>query len=320
MTLFHIIWYDILPLFAFMGCGWFLDSRFKIDLPTYSRLNVYVILPCFIFYSLYRAELSPDGLLLIPAAILLMVLLYIVSAIAGPHLTYNRRQVSDFEAVSTFSNFGNIGIAIVMMVYSHMPFLVDGKAVYLKEAMGSMALLMILMNLAVNTFGAAMIRSDKSSLIDILSYLGKMPSLYAALLAVLVRWVGISIEGTFIQSVLGHMDGAFLVLIMVTVGVELHRTHFTKPDTYTIGAAFIKLILSPLLAWAILLFLPGLSLISRQVFFLASAIPSSMSLIIYGAEFKKKSDHLNQAIIFNFFVSIITVTAAIYLMPVLFPM
>ena len=50
MILFSILWNDILPLFVFIGAGWFLDSKFKIDISTYSKLTILVVLPCFIFY------------------------------------------------------------------------------------------------------------------------------------------------------------------------------------------------------------------------------------------------------------------------------
>ena len=42
MILLQILWDAILPLFAFIGAGVFLDSKFKIDISTYSRLTIWV--------------------------------------------------------------------------------------------------------------------------------------------------------------------------------------------------------------------------------------------------------------------------------------
>ena len=45
MMFLQILMNDILPLLIFIGIGFVLDSRFKIDLNTYNKLTVYVILP-----------------------------------------------------------------------------------------------------------------------------------------------------------------------------------------------------------------------------------------------------------------------------------
>ena len=71
MILFSILWNDILPLFVFIGAGWFLDSKFKIDISTYSKLTILVVLPCFIFYSLYGYRGSGMEMAAVAAAVLL---------------------------------------------------------------------------------------------------------------------------------------------------------------------------------------------------------------------------------------------------------
>lgn len=76
----------------------------------------------------------------------------------------------------------------------------------------------------------------------------KAPVLYAALLAVLIRVSGFSLEGTFVYPVLHHFTGAFIVLVTITIGVQLHRTHRVRLNGFMAAAATLKLILSPLLA------------------------------------------------------------------------
>lgn len=78
---FSILWNDILPLFVFIGAGWFLDSRFKIDIATYSRLTVMVVLPCFIFSSMYQYQGSGADMAVIPAAMILLLLMYLLSGV-----------------------------------------------------------------------------------------------------------------------------------------------------------------------------------------------------------------------------------------------
>lgn len=321
MILLSILWNDILPLFVFIGAGWFLDSKFKIHISTYSRLTVMVVLPCFIFFSLYQYSGGSGELMAALAAILLLVLQYLLSTGTGKLLHLGNREGA-FRAVSSFSNSGHIGAALVMLIYTHPPFAEGSSHPYVAEALGTMAVLMIVMNMAVNVLGAALIRSGGASFSDFLRYLLKMPALYAAILAVLVRMAGIPLEHTFLWPVLQHFNGAFIVLITVTIGLELHRSHLRKPDGAMAAAAILKLLVSPLLALGIMAlfsaFLP-VSPVAKQVFFLYAAIPSSMALIIYSVEYKNHPDFVTGSVLFNTVAGALTVTGAIYLSRILFP-
>ena len=317
MVLLEIIWNDILPLFAFIGCGWFLDSKFKIDIGTYSKLTVYVILPGFIFFNLYKYQPSPQDLAMVPAALLLLVLMYLISMICARK--FGKENAFDFCAVSTFSNSGHLGAALAMMIFSHAPFLMDGKPAYLNEAMGIMSILMVCMNIAVNTLGAAMVRHNHDNAVHMISILCKTPALYGALLAFLVRFLDLKLEGTFIYPVLYHFDGAFLVLITITVGLQLHRTHHFIPNGFILASSLLKLIVSPILAYVILLGFGTFSPVASQVFLIYAAIPSSITLVIYGIEYQKQPGLLVQSVIFNTIAGILTVPAVIYLCRILFP-
>ena len=249
------------------------------------------------------------------------MLQYLLSAGAGKLLHLGNREGA-FRAVSSFSNSGHIGAALVMLIYTHPPFAEGSSHPYVAEALGTMAVLMIVMNMAVNVLGAALIRSGGASFSDFLRYLLKMPALYAALLAVLVRMAGIPLEHTFLWPVLQHFNGAFIVLITVTIGLELHRSHLRKPDGAMAAAAILKLLVSPLLALGIMALFSALlpvSPVAKQVFFLYAAIPSSMALIIYSVEYKNHPDFVTGSVLFNTVAGALTVTGAIYLSRILFP-
>ena len=323
MILFSILWNDILPLFVFIGAGWFLDSKLKLDISTYSKLTILVVLPCFIFYSLYGYRGSSMEMAAVAAAVLLLLVQFLLSGGLGRLLHLQKGKFDEFRAVSTFSNSGHIGAALIMLIYSHPPFAEGNSHPYLAEALGTMAVLMIVMNMAVNVFGAALIRSRGASVSEFFRYLLKMPALYAALLAVLVRAADIPLEHTFLWPVLQHFNGAFIVLITVTIGIELHRSRLQKPGAAQLASGLMKLIAAPFLAWWILLLFSSfmdMSPVMKQVFFLYAAIPSSMALIIYSVEYDNHPDFVTQSVLFNTVVGAFTVTAAIYLSRVLFPL
>ena len=139
MILLQILWDDILPLFAFIGAGVFLDSKFKIDISTYSRLTIWVVLPCFIFYTMYRYHFESDDLLMIPAVLILLAVMYFLSMGMAHMFHLGGAEKGAFEAVSSFSNAGHIGAALAVMIFTHPPFATEaGSAPHLAEAMGTM--------------------------------------------------------------------------------------------------------------------------------------------------------------------------------------
>lgn len=321
MKLLSILWNDILPLFAFMGAGWYLDYRFKIDISTYTKLTVWVAFPVFMFSIFYQYEAVGMEYLLVPMAAVMLFVQYLLSGAVGRMLHLPTGENHIFQAMSTFSNSGNIGIALIMMIYTHPPFS-EGGAVYLPGALGTMAILMIVMNVAVNVFGAASIRSRGTSLMEYLSYLVRMPALYGILLAILLRAGNISLTHTFLWPVIEHLDGAFIVLIMVTVGVQLHRTVMKKPDRNILMTSVLKLLGAPALAFLLIKgaeMAGGLSPLEAQVFFIYSAIPSSVSLIIYSVEYDNHKDFVTRSVFCNTLLGIFTVTGAIWLARLLFP-
>lgn len=319
MVLFQILWNDILPLFAFIGMGWFLDSKFKIDVNTYNKLTLYVVLPCFIFYSIYLYEPSGADWLLIPAAVVLLMAMYLISRFAGAALGVPSDQEDLFRAVSTFGNSGHIGAALILMIYSHAPFVSGSDAPYLADARGAIAILMILMNLSINTFGAALLGSKGLPMKAFIKFMLHMPAAWAAAAAVLVRMANVHLEGTFLWPVMLHFSGAFLVLITISIGVQLNRTSLTKPSKFIWGSAILKLIASPLLALWIIYVLGGMSPVTSQVFFIFAAIPSSITIVMYASEYDVYPSLATRSVLFNTVLGIATMTAVIYLARVLFP-
>lgn len=285
MELFSILANDILPLLFFLGAGYALDAKFKPDLNTYNKLVIYIVLPSFIFYGLVQYTPSASSLYLAAAAVLLLVLLSGFSGMAARLFGVPAGERAVFRAASAYSNAGNLGLALIVFIYSHEPFLVGEDAPYLDEARGTVMLLLLLMNIAVNLFGACRLRRESVSVPSFLKYLVRMPALYAALAALLCRAAGFPVEHTFVWPVLHHFAAAFLVLVTVIVGAQLHRAGFRRPSRAALLAALCRLFLSPALAALIIAAAGCFTPIEAQVFFIAASIPASFTLVLYAAEY-----------------------------------
>ena len=313
MILFQTLWNDILPLLLFIGAGWFLDTKFKLQLLTYTRFITYVVMPSFVFFSVYKSRLEEGEWIVLPAALLLFLLLLLLSfplsKLAG------RENAKDFCAAACFSNSGYLGAVLIFLLFSHAPYLLDGKAAFLDDAMGIMALLMTFMNLAFRLLGDVMLSKEKKSFSSALTNVLCAPVLYAAIAAFLLKSSPFRLEGTFLYPVFHHFTGAFVVLTTVSIGLLLHRHHTFHISASLCLSAGVKLLLSPLIALCIIYTLGGFSPLAAQVFLIYAAIPTAISLLTYDESRKS----LAEPVVGQMLLSFLTLTLFICLSQLLFP-
>lgn len=153
----------------------------------------------------------------------------------------------------------------------------------------------------------------------------KVPMLYAVLLALLFRTLGVSFSNTL---VLGGMDLALLpavykaakmlaqaslALFMLVLGMQLGDTKHGKPlsskrfDWPLLWATFTRLVVSPVLALG-LTRLMKLEELASKVTILQAAMPSAVLTVIIATEFKAKPQFVTAAVISTTLFSMITVT------------
>lgn len=315
MILLDIIWFDLLPLLVLIGAGWFLESKFRVGGETYGILISRAVLPCFIFYNLYR-YMEADSLWLLPAAAVLLLLLGGISrGIAS--LTGAERK--SFCAAALFPDISHIGAAVILLVYTQPPFMGGPELPFEQEAVGAMLVLLVFTEFLTQTAGAALAKGEDGFLKKSILYALRMPSLYAVFLAWAVRAAGFSMEPTFFWPVLVHFNGAFIILIAVCTGVQLRR-HASRAIFRPVwSTAAVRLLLSPLLALGILWVMPPVHPVLAQVFFLCSAVPASMTPFLRQEERGDNPAWAVQAVLWNTFLGIFTLPAAVYAAHLLFP-
>lgn len=319
MVFLEILWDGILPLIVLIGAGIFLDSRFKIDLSTYNKLIIWVTLPCFVFYGIYNYTPSYSSLVLVPLAIVLIILQYFCSSIFAKLFKIEKDKKTIFKAISTYSSIGYIGISLVMLIYSRMPYIADIEQSLINESRGTIVLLLLIMLSAIYIFEPCQFGEEELSFKNTIKHIIKMPSIYAIILAILVKTLGFHIETTFLWSIIKHYIGAFMILVLISVGMQINRIKWKKPDKFMYVSAFAKLIINPVLAYIILKIVNLPNPLDSQVFFIYSSISSSFLTAVYANEHDKYKSYVLQSILFNTILGIITMSTVIYISPYLFP-
>ena len=128
MAFLQIITDNIFPLLAFVLIGYLMDRTFHLDIASLTKLTFYIVLPCFIFYSIYCAKLDINLLNVFLFCCVQMGILGAVGAVIGKLRGWPAGKTEAFKNGTMFSNNGNIGVALIALIFTNAPFLVGGSA------------------------------------------------------------------------------------------------------------------------------------------------------------------------------------------------
>src|SRR5699024_8593092 len=177
-TEFLIILKDIiLPIFVIMAIGFILQRKFELNIQTLARINIYFLVPGFIFVKLYSTRISASlftnvFLFFIFYVVLLCLLAGLIAKLIG--LKHWRTTV--FVITAMFFNSGNYDVPVNDLVFKSYPF-----------AMSIQVITLTLQNIFLFSYGIFSLQSVKvGKLQAALGYL-KMPVLYAMLAGVLLN-------------------------------------------------------------------------------------------------------------------------------------
>lgn len=198
MDILYIIWFDVLPILIFLGGGWFLAGKFKIEVKTYEIVITRVVLPCFVFFNLYQVPPTTSDLLLLPAALLLTAILFVLSALLAQGLSQEPSLRQAICGMASCPNVCYLGGVLTYLTFSHLPFASAGEAAELPKALALLSLLMTLSHLLLRTVGHAIVSKESSSLSSLLLRALTTPVLYGALLAFAAAHFDIPLKGTFL--------------------------------------------------------------------------------------------------------------------------
>jgi predicted permease len=319
MAFLQIISNNILPLLTFVVIGYLMDYFFRLDLQSLTKLTFYVVLPCFIFYSIYSADIDLNLMTVFLCGAVQMILLSFLGSVVGRIRHWSPGMTEAFRNGTMFSNTGNIGIALAALIFSHPPYLVNGSAPYLPEALAVGTMLLVLMNMTLNTLGLYQAGKGKMTPWDALRVIFHMPVIYVLLSVFIIKLSGLDLTGTFLWPVFKNCANALLAIVMMALGIQIRRSHIVMGDPNAWMACFVRLIGAPLIALGLIFLWGRFSPVASQVILIFSAIPSAVNTVLYAVEFKNYPDFATEVVMLSTFVSCITLTGVIYLARILFP-
>ncbi len=304
---------NILPVFLILAVGYLLAVRFTLDIYTLTKINFYGVTPAFIFASIYTADL-PSGMIYILLFILLSYLgNYLAAGLSGRAAGLPKSEHSAHINSVLFYNSGNMGLPVIILVFTGTAFLDQGVAIQI--------MIIMLGNILVQTLGFSIAWSGtrRRPVSETLRNIFTLPSIYATAAAFLFKLVPADLTLLFFWPAVEYLRAMLIGLALLTFGVQLRNTPKKAAHPVILLPVFIRLIISPLIAVLVISIFPFDPYTSR-VLLIGSAMPSAINTALIAVESGNAPDFASQVVLVSTFLSIVTVTGVIALSTVLYPL
>jgi predicted permease len=296
----------IIPIFFLIFIGALLHRIFSFDLNTLSKLNTYFLLPAVCFVNIYKGEVTTKLILLVVLfLVVLNLLLIFLSSFLAKLNGYDSKLAASFRNSFVLSNSGNFGLPVGELVFHMNPL---GVAIQV--------IVSIFQNLLTFTYGLYNAVAIESKGYKLAKEILKLPVLYALVLALMLRSMDIQIHQS-IWTPIENVSNAFLAIALLTLGAQVAYLQLKKPSNPLILSVIGRLIVSPIVAFLIIL-LFGIEGTTAQALFIASSYPTSRNSALLALEYNNYPDYAVQVVMLTTVLSSITVAFTVYLSTLLF--
>ena len=316
----YILTHNILPIICIVCLGFLMGKKFPMDVKTLSKLNFYVFVPTFTFYQIYTTTLPDSMLWVLIFALSLLLLNHLLARGIGRVRKYDTGMRNAFMNALMFYNSGNIGVPLITLVFSGVPFIIDGETPYLAPALALQIVVLIVQNLSVNTLGfynASM--GKKMGWKDALISVFTMPTVYAIPLAFLLKYcLPYDLTQFPLWAAVVYLKNGLVPIALFTLGVQLSRTKVAKPSLDVGMAVFLRLIGGPLLAMLLILVF-RFDNFTAQVLMMSSAVPTALNTALIAMERDNYPDFAAQTVLYATLLSPLSLTCVVFLSRTMFP-
>lgn len=285
----------ILPIFVIIAIGFAMDRKFRMDLDTLSKLNFWVFVPALLFTKLLGADISGAAMFSVGIFTFVQIVFLFLLSVAA----YSNQRLMPCRAVlamgTMFNNCGNYGIPLVVFAFPDSPSL-----------LGALAVIICIQNLLSFTFGIWLFERRKHSTVKILLGFAKIPVVYAAVAALLMRWLHLA-PPLQVALPMRFLSDGLVAIALITLGAQLSRSLAKSDPIPLLAVSAMRLIVSPLIAFAMLPFF-GWHLhspIGAMVTVIAG-MPVGVNVYILAAEYKRDEALASQSIFWTTLISPIT--------------
>ena len=291
----------ILPIFILVAIGFIAQRKLKMDVRTFTRLNVYIFVPAILFTKIYSSKVGLDfvGILLV-FNLFIIVAMFIISELVARAFKYPRGIKKAFSNSLQFFNSGNYGLPLADLAFKGNP-----------VALATQVFIMLIQNITTNTLGVFQASSGNSSYRKAIKNILQMPSLYVLAVVLIVKGTGMTVP-TNLMVPINYISDGFIAVALLTLGVQLAeiKVAFRFKDAFL--SSFVRLVISPLLGY-LFVTLMGIHGVLAQSLIVGVSTPSAVNTAILAREFDNEPEYASQIVLVSTLLSAVTVSTVIYL-------
>ncbi|MDB6116580.1 MAG: Membrane transport protein [Verrucomicrobiaceae bacterium] len=289
-----------MPLVVVVGVGFFMDRRFKLSLESLVKLNLYVMVPAFIFARLLDTPMAGhEAGRVMATAFATLMLCGVVSFCVGRVLHLNGAAQKAHSLASMLGNCGNFGLPLVTLAFG-------------KEAAAVQVYVLVTMNVSTFTVGLFLANADAfggwRSHVKALSATLRQPAIYAVTAALICKNFDIPVQSvTFLWEPIKMLADALIGFALVTLGVQLSQTKPAPLRAPLISALAIRLLIGPVIAYGLteLMHFPKAV---AAVIILTAGSPTAVNSALLAHEFGGDRSFATASVYYSTLLSMLTVT------------
>jgi malate permease and related proteins len=287
------------PIFLIVGLGWLLDRKFHLHLESLVKLNIYLLVPAFIFTHVLDTRLAGlEAFRIVAFTLSVIGLMFIGSWIAARCFKMQPHERQSLSLATMFYNCGNYGLPLVTLAFGH-------------EAAAVQIYVLATMNVATYTLGLFLAQSHGESPGSHRSALNKVlrqPTIYALLAGILCKTFAIPVrEVVWLWQPLDLLQSGLIGFALVTLGVQMSQTRHAALRAPLWSAIALRLLIAPLLAMPLALAF-GFSREASASLILAAAAPTAVNTALLAHEFGGDTSFATSAVYYTTLFSMLTTT------------
>nr|WP_211201550.1 AEC family transporter [Bacillus sp. NTK071] len=289
-----------------IGIGVVLHRVFHFDLYTLAKVNIYFVVPGFIFLKLYETAFSLSLFLsVLSFFLILIIVLYLISAGISHVFGYSKSVRATFTNSILFYNSGNYGVPVNDLVFKHDPY-----------AMSIQVIILTFQNILTFSWGIFALKTvEGNKLSAVLGYF-KMPVLYAMVIGIGLNLLNVEVP-EFVLIPANYIADAMVALALVTLGAQVAQLRFKKNLSVVYVSLILRLVMGPAIALAIIYIL-SLDGVIAQALLISSAMPTAVNSAIIAQEYENEPELAAQIVLASTVFSMVTVTVVISVSRLLF--
>ncbi len=288
---------NIVPIFIVAGFGYALQRWAGLDKQVLSRAVFYCLSPCLVFSSLVGTQLASDELLSLATFTALTAgVMGVLAWLASRVLRLSRAETMALLLLVMFVNGGNYGLTLNQLRYGDAG--LARAIVYYTTS-----------TVILYTLGIFLASTGKLTWRQSLARLWRMPPIYAAVLAILVYSLHITLPAPLLRGIEVAGSGAIPVMLLV-LGMQLADLQGQATLRMAVPAISLRLIVAPLVALGLTLLL-NVQGLGRSTSIIEASMPPAVFNIILATEFDLQPSAVTSIVAIATLLSPLTLAVAI---------